>query len=100
MTNKEAIELLHPETTRDAIRTLESHGVDREQIIKKIEEACEIACEALKKQIPKKPKKVEDFGIGYADLHRCPLCGKNFTGTGISDFCYHCGQALDWSKEE
>lgn len=28
----------------------------------------------------------------------CPNCGKHFTGTGIAEFCYHCGQRLKWEK--
>lgn len=52
--------------------------------------------EALKKQMPQKPEKIEDSGIRYTDSYKCPSCGKDFSGTGIADFCYHCGQALDW----
>lgn len=52
---------------------------------------------AIKKQIPKKPQKVKEQVVRYTDGYICPSCGKGFTGTGIADFCYHCGQALDWS---
>ena len=45
----------------------------------------------------KKPiKTTEETGIRYTDSYRCPNCGGNFTGTGIADFCYHCGQRLDF----
>lgn len=53
---------------------------------------------ALEKQIPKKPVRIGGDGIRYTDLYRCPNCGKGFTGTGIADYCYHCGQKLDWSE--
>ena len=43
-------------------------------------------------------KTTEETGIRYTDSYRCPNCGGNFTGTGIADFCYHCGQRLDWSE--
>lgn len=57
------------------------------------------AIEVLEKQLPKKPiKTTEETGIRYTDSYRCPNCGGNFTGTGIADFCYHCGQRLDWSE--
>lgn len=47
----------------------------------------------------KKPiKTTEETGIRYTDSYRCPNCGGNFTGTGIADFCYHCGQRLNWSE--
>ena len=38
--------------------------------------------------------------IRYSLAYDCPACGKKFTGTGIADYCYHCGQALDWSDSE
>lgn len=45
----------------------------------------------------KKPiKTTEETGIRYTDSYRCPNCGGNFMGTGIADFCYHCGQRLDF----
>lgn len=43
-------------------------------------------------------KTTDETGIRYTDSYRCPNCGGNFTGTGIADFCYHCGQRLDWSE--
>ena len=30
--------------------------------------------------------------------YRCPNCVGNFSGTGIANYCYHCGQKLDWSE--
>lgn len=55
---------------------------------------------AVEKQKEKKPKKTESVGYRYTDTYRCPNCGGNFSGTGIADYCYHCGQKLDWSDEE
>lgn len=48
------------------------------------------------KYTPKKPIKVSDGGMRYTSAYRCPSCGGAFTGTGIADYCYHCGQRLDW----
>ena len=56
--------------------------------------------EAVEKQKAKKPKKTESEGYRYTDTYRCPNCGANFSGTGIANYCYHCGQKLDWSDEE
>ena len=53
--------------------------------------------EALEKQIPKKPIKSDRQEIRYTLTYDCPTCGRQFTGTGFADYCYHCGQALDWS---
>lgn len=60
--------------------------------------AFQSAIEALEKQIQKKPKPSDEQNIRYAMNYICPACGKHFSGTGIADYCYHCGQALDWSN--
>ena len=63
----------------------------------------ELAIEALKKQIPKKPIY---YGDGYSDgklvydMAECPTCGKYTFEEDINDwgcnYCPECGQALDW----
>ena len=63
-------------------------------------EEMKITIEALEKQIPKKPIKVMDSGIRYTDEYICPACENHFTGTGIADYCYHCGQAIEWEESE
>lgn len=60
----------------------------------------EFAIKALERQVPRKPKPTEEQNIRYAMNYTCPFCEKHFSGTGIADYCYHCGQALDWSDEE
>lgn len=52
---------------------------------------------AVEKQKPKKPIKNRKQEIRYTSAYSCPNCGRSFTGTGIAKYCYHCGQALDWS---
>ena len=62
------------------------------------------AIEALEKQIPQKPN-IEHQPI--CDLYKCPICNKLlivyypgmelFTGEE-TEFCDHCGQAIDWRK--
>lgn len=115
MDYQEAKRLLHPETTRDAIWEI----ADKQDAFKKINEACLLACdainelqeykqlgtleearEAMEKQKAKKPNNVGTEGYRYTDTYRCPACGGNFSGTGIADYCYHCGQAIDWGEEE
>lgn len=59
----------------------------------------EFAIEVLERQIPRQPKPTEKQNIRYAMNYTCPCCKKHFTGTGIANYCYHCGQALDWSDE-
>lgn len=48
---------------------------------------------------PRKPIKSDEQVIRYVQTYECPNCGKAFTGKGISNYCYHCGQKLDWSDE-
>lgn len=101
MTNEQAIRLLHPDTTAEAIAEIEyKHGFRGKQAaINKIDKACELACKALEKQIPKKP-------ISY-DKHyyKCPCCEEDldideddiYVYQEIPpNFCYMCGQALEW----
>ncbi len=62
-------------------------------------EACELGVKALEKQMPKKPILSDKQNVRYAMQFTCPCCGKYFTGVGIADYCYHCGQALDWDNQ-
>lgn len=64
-----------------------------------MEDALWTAVQSLEKQIPKKPIKAKEH-IMYSMCYVCPNCQKNFSGTGIASYCYHCGQALDWSEEK
>ena len=47
---------------------------------------------------PKKPVKSDKQVIRYVQTYECPNCGRKFTGN-IMNYCYHCGQKLDWSDE-
>ncbi len=51
---------------------------------------------AVEKQIPLKPLKNREQEIRYTSAYSCPNCDGGFTGTGIANYCYHCGQKLDW----
>lgn len=64
-----------------------------------LDSAVELAIESLEKQIPEKPEPAEKENTRYVMSYICPSCKNQFTGTGIASFCYHCGQALDWSDE-
>ena len=50
------------------------------------------------RDMAKEPTKDYDSGVMYTDDYICPNCGKHFTGTGIAEFCYHCGQRLKWEE--
>lgn len=56
-------------------------------------EAHRIACEALEKQIPKKPKPVKR---NNRTAYECPTCGSTQVFFGG---CANCLQKLDWSDQ-
>ena len=100
MTYEEAIFILHPETCAQAL-----DGTDNQfDAIDVIDKASLLACEALEKQIPKKPKRLDHWFL-------CPTCydkygfsydilvGMRGLKTGECH-CLNCGQAIDWSETE
>ena len=54
--------------------------------------------EVLGKQIPKKPIK-SDREIRYCEVWKCPSCGFEWSSR-VVDYCYKCGQQIDWSEED
>lgn len=48
---------------------------------------------------PRKPIKSDRQGIRYVTTYECPNCGRKFVGNGLLNYCYNCGQKLDWSDE-
>ena len=89
MTSEEAIVIIRRKTS------IPESG----ETFENIEKAYDMAIEALDKQISKKPIKKRKEGIRYTSTYSCPSCGGGFAGTGIADYCYHCGQALRWGDE-
>lgn len=69
------------------------------------EEAKQKAIKAIEKQIPKKPN-IERQDICFA--FRCPDCNQLFINKYNDEFiigekvefCYECGQHIDWSDEK
>ena len=97
MTNKEAIE---------RIKIHNEHHSQQERFAIYITEALNMAIEALEKQIPKKPKEKEENQ--YSTFYDCPCCGGYLVSKIDGElccgqeykYCYHCGQAIDWSDAE
>ena len=53
--------------------------------------------EALQKQIPMKPKKIEEDNYGEKITYSiCPICET----TLLNKYCDNCGQLLDWRDKE
>lgn len=51
MTVEEAIQILHPDATADIISQMREDGLSDEEILDKVNEACVLACEIMKKSI-------------------------------------------------
>lgn len=122
MKNEEAIEILKtliPKTCKMVNGRLKG-GFDNTDCIEF--HAIQTAVNALEKQIPEKPvafkRTAYNFETGicpyshykcehikpynhedeYTD-YKCPSCNKRLSD-GMPGYCWHCGQALDWSDEE
>lgn len=85
MTEKEAIEIIE-------------RIADEDSLTLKAFEACAMAINALKKQIPMKMPGT------YTD-YKCAVCGRRIrSGKGSSrfksrdNFCQRCGQKIDWDE--
>lgn len=63
-----------------------------------VERTAKLLNDAINKQMPQEPIKVDSHQKRLSLQYECPTCHGKFTGTGIATYCYHCGQALDWSK--
>ena len=112
MTIEEAIRLLDPNTTREALAEVEYYNgfSGKEACIEAIEDACRLAIEALEKQIPKRTTYIHlntrytHRGRVRHDQFRCCNCGltKEFVDGHASQykFCPQCGLEIDWSEED
>lgn len=108
MDYQEAKRLLHPDTTRDAIWEIS----DKQESIRKINEACESACdaidelqeykqlgtleevrEAVEKQKAKEPRATNRCYV-------CPHCGLVTSLRAKRNYCDACGQKILWKVEE
>lgn len=110
MTNEEAIRILDPATTREALVEIEYHAGFNGQraVMEAVNEACVMGAEALKRLIPKPVYKTEER---YGTPYWCPECEADqckvefFTTDGSEpkekiSYCWKCGQAIDWSEEK
>lgn len=104
---REAIKILHPDTTVKALNRIECFGEFYGAVarLKAIDEACLLACEALEKQVPKKPlySDYDDNGDGEIIPYKakCPVCGHEFEFGYWNDEDNHhciCGQKMDWER--
>ena len=95
MTNEEAVKAI-----KSMYRVRVEYDADEHMYVEatdKTKSALDMAVNALEKQIPKKP--MHDFS--FYDIAKCPCCGGYIwmDGTTKYPFCWHCGQAIDWSED-
>ncbi len=106
-------EKLKSETTQEVLQALTFTIVKGEEIpndtITKntILQVLSVVMQTMEKQTSKKPIPIINDGVIYPDLYKCPKCQRKFKGTReknfateIVEYCYHCGQKLDWSEED
>ena len=102
MDYKEAIEILHPDTTAKKLIEIEYYNgfSGKAACIEAVNEASVVACEAMEKQIPKKGVRTwfETVKTHWCSCPSC-LCGLGWIhGEGTKNYCPSCGQKLDWSE--
>lgn len=68
---------------------------------------CDVAVEALEKQIPKNPilKAMDEFDVDVAAELTCPFCGSPIVNVWSKAeykprYCHYCGQSLKWGGDE
>ena len=90
----------------DAIFKLIEYRRKLEKIADIDAEVFDMAVYAMKKQEPKKPRRILD-SFGYVFKYYCPACMMYFGERGRRNVCLfkrppycNCGQALDWMEEE
>lgn len=95
---EEAIRILDHETTTAAVAKIEyDAGFSHEKALEKINEACEVAVAALKKQVAQPAN--DEVGDRYHwTSGRCPVCDTAITARW--DYCQKCGQKIKWVKNQ
>lgn len=101
-------------TPKEAIKRIQNHNEihsKNENFAFYITEALNMAISALAKQIPKKVKTIPHITIlsekPIIYTHHCPTCDAlvkdreswNYKNER-EEYCYRCGQALDWRDEK
>ena len=80
------------------VMSLMSNGVAHAYIYdEEAESLMMLARDMTERFIPKNVILVENEDARYVTVFKCPTCGNRILGT-ISEHCYHCGQALRYSK--
>ena len=96
MTTEEAIKQLEYDKAMCLFNPMTGEEKPMNEDCRKSAEADELAIDALKKQIPMKPKHVRTFG--EFEFCKCPNCGFIRRKDLFPPHCEFCGQAIDGSE--
>lgn len=72
---------------------------EKDKRFKELTKALVILNELAEKATPKKPIKHDKPDPKYGTIYSCPNCNLIFLGLH-GEYCFHCGQRIDWSEEE
>ena len=87
-------------TENEAIKWQKSFKETYKGFPKDIDAACDMAINALEKQIPKKPKSITSVENSmYVKCPTCKLTTVLYDGC-VMEYCKNCGQAIDWSDTD
>lgn len=83
---------------REAIEDFKELSIQmRERGFSGASKHCDLAIEALEKQLPMKPEEV--VSAIYGKAYECKNCGSEIEPLDThADCCKWCGQRLDWSE--
>lgn len=103
---------MNEKKVREAIEYLSGYIQSNINLMEKIEgivwigeEPCKTAIEALEKQLPKRPREngMSDGLIKKTKYYTCQTCGNCLLTEMMNErqntnYCWDCGQRLDWSE--
>lgn len=89
MTIEQALNIKQDWTSEQARNDLERLLLRDERPANKV---IALACKALEKQMPKKLTVSEE-------IYCCPRCGENAAILQGDNYCFNCGQKLDWGSD-
>ncbi len=91
-----AIDTIHRQNKKVAVDYTKGKDVT---VITLLCEEAEVAIKALEKQVPKKPRYI-DNDANYFECHACGGAIYSTDSLSTHKYCLECGQAIDWSVEK
>lgn len=83
-------------TIQEALKWMKTIKGLYKPLLKEANEACDVAIQALEKQISKKPIKGKNGDLSCS----CGLIIQRKNRRTCLYYCHNCGQAIDWSDED